>query len=87
MTDEKDFVWVDRLVEKQKSKLDAEIEELEKENHELMVQLIRAEAIKEFAERLKQKAHFCLLDFNKCEDVHEGVTLVDNLVREMVGDV
>ena len=45
-----------------------------------------AEAIKEFAERLKQKARFCLLDFNKITDTNEGVQAIDNLVKEMVGE-
>ena len=47
---------------------------------ELDIELIKAEAIREFAERLKKE---CLID-RGYEILHEGT--IDNLVKEMVGD-
>ena len=75
------------LINRQK----AEIERLQKENDHFadigkLYSEIKAEAIKEFAERLKQKARFCLLDFNKITDTNEGVQAIDNRVKEMVGE-
>ena len=61
----------------------AEMERLKKENNQFadigkMYSEIRAEAIKEFAERLEEKIFNCDLVY-----VYEHI---DNLVKEMVGD-
>ena len=56
----------------------AEIESLQK-----MKQLTKAEAVKEFAERLKDKM-FCE-DFLLCEPC-DMAEIIDSLVKEMVGD-
>ena len=63
----------------------AEIERLNKENEHFadigkMYSEIKAEAIKEFAERLKKQIHI-----KEIRDVYGKK--IDNLVKEMVGDV
>ena len=78
------------LINRQK----AEIERLQKHIQEgidlakqipEMVALAQAEAIKEFAERLKEEQEFFV---NECEDFvgYVAVSRIDNLVKEMVGD-
>ena len=53
----------------------------------------KAEAIKEFAERLKEKAHTTPVFDSYCSKTYMGNVLkvyvadIDNLVKEMVGDV
>lgn len=65
----------------------AEIEELQKYKHDYYV--LKAEAIKEFAERLKEKAFTHERPFEANEDRFiklVAVKDIDNLVVEMVGD-
>lgn len=48
---------------------------------------IKSEAIKEFAERLKEEAEECgRIDFNGCTYCAVGFHHIDNLVKEMVGE-
>ena len=60
------------------SELEAEIERLEDSNKG--VELIKSEAIKEFAERLKAISH----PYGNTQMVFE--LQIDNLVKEMIGD-
>lgn len=67
----------------------AEIERLQKENNQFadigkMYSEIRAEAIKEFAERLKQKILVSPYDVNLFAPYTDN--LIDNLVKEMAGE-
>lgn len=54
------------------------------------IKLAKAEAIKEFAERLKTKCtKSYYYDYKKCISVHENkvdIKDIDNLVKEMEGD-
>ena len=67
-------------------RLKAEVEQLQKENHLFadigkMYSEVKAEAVKEFAERLKEKA-MQKFDWNEYVEVEE----IDNLLKEMVGE-
>lgn len=46
----------------------------------------RAEAIKEFAERLKNEMGCWEFDFNFPSEQETAINLIDHLVKEMVGD-
>ena len=43
---------------------------------------VKAEAVKEFAERLKKKAEGCFYDLANLDDFMCAVTDIDNLVKE-----
>lgn len=77
----------DNLINRQKT----EIEQWKEEANRYQtlwcedVQIARAEAIKEFAERLKEKLHLNgVVMGSNCAIVED--TDIDNLVKEMVGD-
>ena len=55
------------------------------ERRDLFAPEIKAEAIKEFAERLKEKSFKTIRNYGLTKDVVE-VCDIDNLVKEMVGD-
>lgn len=63
--------------------MEANILDVMREN----IEQTQAEAIKEFAERLKEKMRNCSM---YCDDKHTyyliGYPLIDNLVKEMGGD-
>ena len=51
------------------------------------IEVVRAEAIKEFAERLKLKVDIDLCEAIECSDyLYNLPKLIDNLVKEMVGE-
>ena len=62
----------------------AEIERLER--HTEMYHEVRAEAVKEFADELKEKAHRCDLSTDEHEYYSVGVFEIDKLVEEKVGE-
>ena len=75
------------LINRQK----AEIERLQKENNRFadlgkMYSEIKGEAIKEFAERLKECKHECGCNYRKKPVYAVTEEKIDNLVKEMAGD-
>lgn len=82
--------FADKTIETQS----AEIERLEETKNRLSYNLQavlderadHSEAVKEFAERLKEKAHRCDLSTDEHEYYSVGVFEIDNLAKEMVGE-
>lgn len=74
---------IERLQQETKHTNDLRLEIFE--NKSAWERLARAEAIKEVAERLKDKASFIGLDGREKLDLVDTKT-IDNLVKEMVGD-
>ena len=83
-----------RKAEEEINRQKAEIERLQKEANLVSIQFqdlqertdeIKAEAYKEFAERLKEKSFKTIRNYGLTKDVVE-VCDIDNLVKEMVGE-
>lgn len=66
-------------------KINEEIKRLEEENFNLMVKCIRANAVIEFAERVKE-ASSSIVDIDLAVINYVDVADIDNLVKEMVGN-
>ena len=75
-----------RLADKTIEKQSAEIKRLEQENFDrsLTVETWKCEAVKEFAERLKEKQQTFIGHDYTCKFIY--LIEIDNLVKEMVGE-
>lgn len=86
-TENKIYIEANQVIGHQRDQRDKEIDELQKQIDGLDVRenKIKAEAYKEFAEKLKKDL------FYKCGDINYSETcdfrkLIDNLLKEMVGE-
>ena len=86
-TENKIYIEANKVIGYQRDQRDKEIDEMQKQIDGLDIRenKIKAEAYKEFAERLKKDL------FYKCGDINYSETcdlrnLIDNLLKEMVGE-